>query len=166
MIVELGWFFTWLYPDSINPFRESFAYGLMIVCYLMLFLGIGRIAILGLRRFVLVNFQAAALLQGLLVLGAAAAPYMLMTVLDWDDRSYHWYQATNWVWTLSEIENSAGFWNPELTLAATIIVVAAVLVLLGNLRLMAEEVSRVRSETPRRILEESEVGGHPVFDDG
>ena len=165
MIVELGWLFTTIYPHATAAFHESFSLGLMILGYLTLFLGLGRIAILVLRRFVIVNFQAAVLLQGLLTLGAAAAPYMLMTVLDWDDRSYRWYQATNWCWTLYEAQNAAALWNDDLKIAGMLVGLGAVVVLIVNLRLMANEVSRVRSATPRRILEESESHTHPVFDE-
>ena len=133
------------------------AFGLLILAYLTLYLGLGRLVIMGLRRFVPVPFIAAVSLQVLLVLGITSAPFLLMTMMDWDDQFYVWYQATNWVWTLSEILEYGGNWTRERTIAVSLVVGFAILIFLANLFLLASEVTRTRIATPRRILEDESI---------
>jgi hypothetical protein len=157
LIVELGWIHSVVVPFSTNfstAERETLLYGCAIWCYLAVFLGLGRLFIMALRRFLIVNFAAAVLLQVLPALAAAAAPYMVVVVMDWDDGLYRWFQATNWFWTLAELQNSTTLWNNELAWALGIVGGLAALVLGVNVRWLADDVARFRAPLPRRLQEE------------
>ncbi len=154
LLIEFGLFYS-MGRSAVGGISVSEGtFGLLILGYLAFYLGLGRLAIMGLRRFVPVPFVSAVALQVLMVLGITSAPFLVMTVMDWDDQFYVWYQATNWVWTLSEILEYGGNWTRERTIAVSLVAGSAILVLLANLFLLAREVTRTRIATPRRVLEE------------
>ena len=138
--------------------------------YATIYLGLGRLAILGLRRLSDFGLAAAVMIHVLIMVAGCAIPYFIgFWENDFRSVRYTQLQVSNWVWTLSEASDKA--WSipfkvgiPGTSLGFVVPMVAVVgltaLVVLGiNLAVAAREIEATRLEAPDRIrLDLEEVG--------
>lgn len=146
------------------PDGEVIAAGVLMTCYLAIYLGIGRLMIVGLRRAVRMNVLIALLFQTFLAFVGVLAP----VVIQWltiQARSmgrqgyYTWMQYPNWLVTMNyALENrlDATPLIPGTSVPAVWLVVPAVaaVVFLLNLVSSAHELEQTRLATPIRVLED------------
>jgi hypothetical protein len=124
------------------------------------YLGIVRLAVVGLRQFAHVGMLATFLAQMVVAVAVVLFPYLLHAVSVWGDFSGSYYtllQLPNWMWTLLEIvdgSTGSGVW------AAVIVASLGSLIFLLNLIVAAREVEHVRTAAPRRVVED-ELAAHP-----
>jgi hypothetical protein len=125
-------------------------FALLLWGYLTAYLGIGRLILLWLRRYLYHRLLLSVLIHLLLVLAGAGVPYFLQAwlygILELDD--YTALQTSNWLWTLAEAADGHLSWTSEAPVAVTLV---ALFVLVVNLALAAREVEQVRQETPARV---------------
>ena len=125
-------------------------FGLMLVAYAAAYLGIGRLVILLLRRFVPTGLLLSILINSLLVLVGAASPVLFQAWLDGYGRlRYSSLQFSNWAWTLVEAADGDIWVYP--TVVATVLLGAGGIFLL-NLAFTVAEVEHVRAAVPQRVL--------------
>jgi uncharacterized membrane protein len=132
--------------------------GLLVVLYVTIYLGVTRLIFLAMRRVIYVGFAFTLLATAVLAAAGAAIPYFLsFWIVGFREPEYNILQLTNWVWTIYEVgENGLAGGHMELIMLA----VFAVSIFLVNLMLAFREVEQVRSETPRRVLDD-EAERHP-----
>ncbi len=134
-------------------------FGLLLCGYVTAYLGVGRLLVLLLRRYLYFGLLLPFLLHVILaVLGAALPTFVQAWMLgfaNFDD--YTPLQATNWFWTLYETIDGDIMATP----AVPILVSGTALgIFLINLILAAREVEQVRQEEPERVkLDELQL--HP-----
>lgn len=136
------------------------AYALMAAAYLVLYLGVGRLILLFLRRYIWGGLAMAFVIQVFLAAMGAILPFLVQ--LTWlgarfaDD--YTLLQTPNWAWTLFAIADD-GLLGVE---HAVYFLVGggAIVVFVANLVFAAREVAAVREATPQRVLED-ELLLHP-----
>jgi hypothetical protein len=129
---------------------ECAMYGLMLWSYLTAYLGLGRLVLLWLRRYVYLPVLMPLIVHALLLAVGAVVPFFVQSWLlgfqGMDD--YTPLQIPNWFWTLME----TGEGNSPAVMTAVIPVVGmAMLMLLVNLAVAAREVEQVRQEAPVRV---------------
>lgn len=126
-------------------------YGLfctLLWSYVTIYLGVGRMAILLLRRVSDFGLAAAVMIHCLLMVGGCAIPYFFSFWLnEYRAVEYSELQVSNWSWTLGEaLRSGSNVWPVLIPVVVTAIVVLAV-----NLVLAAREVDATRMETPKRL---------------
>ena len=128
------------------------SFGLAALCYVAIFLGLGRLIVAGLRRFFPVNMLLSVLLHVVLTQAAWIVPFVFLAMSDFRDQ-YSLLHITNWPWTLAEVADEQ---LTDLELAAVLISlpVAAMFVLAANLPGIVAEVRHERLARPRRVEEE------------
>jgi len=132
---------------------ESIAYfGLVALCYVVIFLGVGRLIVTGLRRFFPVNMLLTVLLHVVLSQAAWIVPFVFLAMSDYRGE-YSLLHITNWPWTLKEVADE-GLTDLELMSLLISLPLAALLVLVGNLPGIVGEVRHERLARPRRVDEE------------
>jgi hypothetical protein len=137
------------------PDISSFTgYSLMAVAYVAAYLGLGRLMILFLRRFVWGGLAMAFVVQLFLAAMGALLPFLVQLTSRWgtyyDD--YTLLQTTNWSWTLLAIAND------DLSgadyLVYLFVPAAALVVFMANMMLAAREIAAQREHTPQRVIED------------
>ncbi len=137
-------------PIWIRGIETPTLFGLLLWSYLTLYLGLGRLILLWLRRHVSLPVLMPLTIHGLLLAAGAVIPYVLQSWLLGfrGNVEYTALQIPNWYWTLGE----SGSRSPDVPVEAVIAIVAlALLLLLINLAVAAREVEQVRQETPVRV---------------
>lgn len=142
-------------------------FGILAFCYLVSYLGAGRLLIMLIRRVATCTLSAALLIQLLLVMAGTAAPLLFQySLVEFYDYDYSVLQLTNPFWTLAVTADGDIFSHTVQLLALNVplvplLLVASASVLLPlNLIATADEVRLQREETPVRVLED-EVQLHP-----
>ena len=125
---------------------------LLLLAYLMFYLGFGRLLVMTLRRFVRVTQLAAVLLQlGIALVGSLGSWVFQTWVIDISNYQVGW-QLLNWGWSLTEIADDGITSDTALTL---MLMSGLALVMFGvNLWLAVPEASAVRILAPERVLED------------
>jgi hypothetical protein len=125
---------------------------LLLLAYLMFYLGFGRLLVMTLRRFVRVTQLAAVLLQlGIALVGSLGSWVFQTWVIDISNYQVGW-QLLNWGWSLTEIADDGITTETALTL---MLMSGLALVMFGvNLWLAVPEASAVRILAPERVLED------------
>ncbi len=129
---------------------EMCAFGVVAVCYLTIYLGIGLLLARLLRRFGRVGIPLVALVQIVLVLLGVLVPG---AVHLWNRAGYSLMQITNPFWTLMEFGESRGL-PSDAPVVLLLLPVFALIVFLLNLPAVAREVRHVRIARPQRVAEE------------
>jgi ABC-type transport system involved in multi-copper enzyme maturation permease subunit len=130
--------------------ERLYVFGALIWGYVALYLGVGRLLVLLLRRYLVFGLVLPFLVHVLLALFGAALPVFLqawiMGFANFD--SYTELQASNWFWTLIEAADG----NILATPAVPLLVIGGGLgMVLIHLVLVAREVEQVRQEEPERV---------------
>ncbi len=129
--------------------------------YVVLYLGLGKLLISMLRRFVFVSLTAGFLLHVILLLAGCGGPLILsfMSSSLQFGGQYTLLHISNPIWTLAElIDNGAA--TMEALTVLLVVGSAAIIVLLLNMRAVAVEIQHHRSSLPTRVAED-EAQLHP-----
>ena len=145
-----------------GPNEEQVWYTYMLGwSYVVLYLGIGRLLINLVRRFVFVSLTAGFLLHFILLLAACGGPlilsFMFRSLRFGND--YSLLHMTNPIWTMVELWDggAAAIEGPTVLL---VIGTCAIIVLLLNFRSVAIEIQHHRRSVPQRVAED-EAELHP-----
>jgi len=155
-------------PELANDLIDTIPLLAMFWFYATIYLGLGRLAILGLRRLSDFGLAAAVMIHVLVMTAGCAVPYFIgFWHNEFRSVRYSQLQTSNWLWTLSEASDKA--WSipfkigiPEFTGTIVVPMVTVVgffaLVVLGiNFAVAAREIEATRLETPDRIRLDSEA---------
>lgn len=126
----------------------------LLTAYVVLYLGLGRLAVLGLRRVAEVTLLGCFLIQILFALGGSSLPYVITTLSErFRIAPLSPLSLPSPWWNLSQIES--GRVSPDQAFVLLLIVAAgAVVVFLINLVLAGHEARQLRIAAPRRVLED------------
>ena len=134
----------------------------LAVSYMAFYLGIGRMALMLLRRTSQFGVVVGFMVQTLVAVLGILLPILLQTIIHWNEQfNYSALQLPNWGLTLIMALDRPGevFRNPlfPITVHASAMIVFVLNVVMG-----AREVHQLREETPDRVLEEDrELAGVP-----
>jgi hypothetical protein len=123
--------------------------------YVTIFLGIGRLLVMVLRRFMHTGLILPLLLQIAILAFAAIAPLIIEGWLKgFNDLDYTPIQITNWAWTMIEAgEGDLWTW----AIVPMILYITAGCMLLLNMMFTIHEVETVRAQTPQRVVEDEQI---------
>lgn len=147
---------------SITAESASRAIGLL-TAYVAAYLGLGRLAVIGLRRMTEVTPLGCFLIQALFALGGSGLPYVMRTINDrFRVADMAWLGAPSPFWSVSGVVE--GTIAPDLEITLLIAVGAiALAIFVVNLALAGYEARQLRVATPVRVLEdEQELHPTPV----
>jgi hypothetical protein len=138
--------------------RKSFGDAAYVVgfgwSYVVGYLGLGRLLILFLRRFMFVSLTAGFLTHVILVLAGVGIPLTIqMTSRYLRNNDYTLLQMSNAFWTLGELYEH-GPSSVEASILVMIVPPFAIGMLLLNMRGVAAELRRHRVAAPQRVIEE------------
>ena len=137
-------------------------FGLLMLAYLTFYLGLGRLLVVALRRFMRMTQLAAVLLQFTLTLVGALGPWVFQTwVIDISHYRVEW-QFLNWSWSLIEVGNDGIAGDNGFLLVS--VASLAFLVFAVNLLLAIPDACVVRSAVPERVAVD-DGRGEPVAPD-
>jgi len=131
-------------------------------CYVVAYLGVGRLLISLMRRFTFVSLTAGFLLHMILLLAGCGVPQILsyMTSSLQFGGDYTLLHISNPIWTLETLMSngtiSVEVWTILLVMGPT-----AIIVLLLNIRSVAVEIQHHRRSLPERVAED-EAALHPA----
>ncbi|MEQ8837719.1 MAG: hypothetical protein RID07_13010, partial [Lacipirellulaceae bacterium] len=133
-------------------------------CYLIAYLGIGRLLIGLMRRITYVPLVAAFLLHVILLLAGVGTPAIIHEMSEqFRGSGYSLLLVTNPFWTLGELME--GGLTGYVHMLVIILPAAAVVAFLLNLRSVCAELARHRIAAPERVTEDEEEL-HPVAELG
>lgn len=135
------------------------SFALLLWGYLTVYLGVGRLILLWLRRWFLHGVALPLLIHILLLVAGVGIPLLLQAWLMGyrDIDVYTALQIPNWWWTLAETIS----WNGTVMAEVNFVVLGVALIVLGvNLIVAAKEVEQVRIDAPERVLQD-EMELHP-----
>jgi hypothetical protein len=141
------WGFTGNYNQTMAVF------GGLIVSYVVVYLGIGRLAIGLVRKVVPVSLPVGVLLQLLLVMAGTGIPLTIHLMTPGMRNSYSAIETSNPFWTLAEVGRSTAV-TVDTIWAIFIVPIVAVVVLVANLPAVVAAVRHVRIAKPVRVAEE------------
>lgn len=137
-------------------------FGLLMLAYLTFYLGLGRLLVVALRRFMRMTQLAAVLLQFTLTLVGALGPWVFQTwVIDISRYRVEW-QFLNWFWSLIEVGDDGIAGDNGFLLVS--VAGLAFLVFVVNLLLAIPDACVVRSAVPERVAVD-DGQGEPVAPD-
>jgi ABC-type transport system involved in multi-copper enzyme maturation permease subunit len=128
------------------------SFALLLWGYLTVYLGVGRLILLWLRRWFLHGVALPLLIQILLLVAGVGIPLLLQSWLMGyrDIDVYTALQIPNWWWTIAETIDGNGTVLAE----ASVVLVTALIVLAVNMVVAAKEVEQVRLDAPERVLQD------------
>jgi hypothetical protein len=144
-------------PSGRQPTASTIVLAILLVSYLTLFLGLGKLAIAAARHFAPIGLLRATAIH-LSLLGVAVAIPMAIQFSSVHGRlmGYTALQMSNPFWTLAELFDRRSL-HPDTALLVVVIPVLATLAWLGNARSIITEVRYVRVTPPKRIIEEDAI---------
>jgi len=169
MIAVVGLALVFLFSSIArpSPSLDQVVYFLILGwCYLVIFLGVGRLLISLARRFVFISMTAGFLLHMILLLAACGLP-QIFSFMSFSQQYYVQYSllhSSNPIWTLYVLIDE-GSMSVEAFTLSLILIPTALIVLLLNMRTVTAEVQYQRSLLPARVAEE-EAELHPVPEAG
>lgn len=149
---------SFLVIDVSGDERLTFRALFVVSSYAVLYLGLGRLIILALRRVASFGVIVALLMQGLLLALGVLLPLLAHTLVHWNQPQmfYSFLQYPNWaVSSLAAAEDGPLSLNGIDAIAVLIgVPIAATVVLLLNLIAAGREVLERREVLPERVVEE------------
>jgi hypothetical protein len=146
---------------------EAVTVALAAICYLIMYLGVGRLLLTLLQQFIPAGMAFSVLIHIVLLLLACLGPYVLQLSIFGDD-AYTPLQVTNPVWTLQELADGHTAWEYALTLGplqipvvVLLLMTAAGLMLPVQLVIAARELPRHSPAVAPQRVEEDERQLHP-----
>ena len=149
-------------PSNLGRVRDVTYLLIFAWCYVTIFLGLGRLIINAVRRFTFVPMAGAFLLQLILVLLGVGIPLLLQMTSNsfGSSRNYALVHVVDPLQTLRILADD-GASAVRADVSVLILISAASVVLLLNLRSVVVELRRQRLTTPERLVEE-EAMLHPA----
>jgi hypothetical protein len=137
-----------------------FIFAVMAVAYVAAYLGVGRLIVVFVRRYVWGGLAMAFVIQLFIAAMGAILPFLvqLTTLGAALADEYTLIQAPNWAWTMYAIADDS-LTGVDLAVYAIVPGVAFV-VFLMNMALAAREIAAERIQTPERVIED-ELQLHP-----
>ncbi len=129
---------------------------LLEFCYLVIYLGLGRLLAAGLRRLRQSSMLLAVLCQVLLLLMGCGIPLTIHLMLVDLRQDYSLIEISNPFWSLAEVLN-AKVATAEIIALVIFLPVVAATVFLANLPSVVAAVRQVRSAKPQRVAEEDDL---------
>jgi hypothetical protein len=140
------------HPPSLPDVAET---GVLAVCYVAIYLGLGKLVLAAVRRYDEVKLSMRVLVHILLLVAGAGTPWVIqLSSSSMRDMGYSLLQASNPIWTLFEYCSQgkppavAGNW------LITMLPVVAVCVWVFNLPSLAREMRQLRVSKPERVIED------------
>lgn len=144
-----------------GQYKELLAFTGLGICYIAIFLGVGRLLVAGARKIAEVSLLGCFLIHFLLVLGSSSLPLLIPALFG---RNRPTGLISTYVispgWTLSRMTNSMPT-TSELMFVTLVVGGTAVIVLLVNLLITAKEIRQTRTPIPKRVIED-ELVLHPA----
>lgn len=126
----------------------------LLTGYAIFYLGIGRLAVVGLRRVAHVSLMGAFLVQLLIALGGSSLPFVARTLDDRVDQiDVGVLTASSPVWTVDRLLENQLRTVEESALLVTVLA-ASVAVWLVSLGAAGAEARQARLDTPQRVLQD------------
>jgi len=148
-------------PFPVPTFARLWPLAIVLVSYLVIFLGVGRLVIAWLRRFTPVHMFVGVGMHVILLSLATAVPLVVQfSTYQFYSSGYSMLQISNPFWTLAEIGDGPTM-PLELPLFLIMLPTTAFLVFLANWKSIAGELRHVRVVPPARLVEE-EAAEHPT----
>lgn len=144
---------------------EWFLVGLFCFCYVACYLGAGRLILMLARRVARVGLFVSFLLQLVLLMLGAFAPWIVQMSIFYSD-DYTTLQLSNWFWTIKEtidgniLTHQAKFLFWTFPVVPWVLVPGTGLMVLLNLLLSSREVIHERQDAPQRVVDD-ERALHP-----
>lgn len=136
-------------------------FSVMTLLYLALYLGLGKVLLMWIRKVSVVGVLTRVLVHALLVMAGTFIPLIIHLMSDFRSAGWSLMHITNPFWTLMELSERKLM--PGATAQALMALSTATAgVLLLNLRGILEEVQFVRMAEPKRVVEE-EAALHPTL---
>ena len=154
LLASLGCFTTHSAGVPLGTLGDVVFVIVLMLGYAIAYLGIGRLAIYGLRRLTEVSLLGCFLIQVLFVLGGTCLPYLVQTLTNRArtlDGSL--FSMTSPYWNVSRVLDGGLNGTTRFNLAVALGVVALV-VFVVNLTLAAREAQQVRVAKPKRVIED------------
>lgn len=129
------------------------AFGVVLLSYVTIYLGLGKLLTAVLRRFFPVGMLLCVLLHLVLALAGAIIPFVPQAMSPHYRDDYTLFQITNWVSTLLFVAEEQTT-DLQLIVLLVALPVSALLVFLANLPGIVREVRHERVASPRRVAEE------------
>ncbi len=170
MLVVVGLSLVSMFSSTMigGPFNTDQIFNFLLLgwCYVVLFLGVGRLLISLARRFIYVSMTAGFLLHMILLLAACGIPQIIafMTLPRYNNMQYSLLHISNPIWTLYGLLD-AGSMSIDVVVSGCLLFAAALIVLLLNMRTVTAEIQVQRSMLPTRVVEE-EAQLHPAPETG
>ena len=137
------------YPEIAHPRIDRLnVFGILVWSYMALYLGLGRMIVIGLRRIASFGLPAVFLIHALVLVASSAIPTFLQFWLQkFRSADYSDVQMLNWAWSLTEALTGRWIMGP------TVFVVGGLGVCMYflNLVLAAREVEASHLPTPKRV---------------
>jgi hypothetical protein len=146
--------------SRVPPNEKMFCVGLIGLCYLTIYLGLGKLLLSAVRRVPPegVGVVLRVMLNLLLVAAGTGIPLVIQMSSDTlRHSSYSLLQITNPLWTMTEVGSPNGTLPAEIGVLLIALPVAAALVLFLNLPAVVAEVRQVRIAKPARVAEEDSL---------
>lgn len=132
--------------------------GYLLVCYLAIYLGINRLLLLAVPKYMPARMMGSFALLAVIVLFAHLIPLVLVYYLnDYRDFDYDWHQAFNIFWSISEaldnvsLGDSIFAFSSQIGVSIVILTLCAITVFGLNLMLCTRDVLLVRVAIPPRV---------------
>ncbi|MCO6044536.1 hypothetical protein NG895_11525 [Aeoliella sp. ICT_H6.2] len=135
---------------------------ILLWCYLVTYLGVGKLIIAGINRLVPVNAIAGFLLHVIFLMAGAGIPLVIqLSLRSMRNAGYTALQLSNPFWTLGELLEGGGFSDKEIILQSIVLGAVAVCILMVNMPGTAREFMQGRVALPQRVAQD-EAELHPV----
>ena len=140
-------------------------FGVLGICYIAIYLGVGRLIMMLLGRYVQVTLPLALLLEILMLLAGCGVPLVIYWMSDLRLSGYSLLHISNPLFSLFHIVEKNQALGSEAPTLLMILAPLALLVIVLNLPSILAEVRNVRIARPKRVQEEDaqiEAQLHPV----
>lgn len=145
---------SWNVATGISFTERITTFTVLAVSYVVFYLGLGKLVIRWVRRWLSAGFIGGVAVQGLLLAMGTGIPLIIYGMGPMRGDGYSLLQVTNPFWTLAEAmdRRSVSF---DLELALYILPTLAAVVFLFNVPSAVAEVRHVRIAAPARVLEDT-----------
>ncbi|MFI4876943.1 MAG: ABC transporter permease [Blastopirellula sp. JB062] len=132
------------------------AYVAATTSYVVIYLGVGRLLMIGLRRVGAGDIFLSAIIHLLLVMFGVFVPLIIQLSSSWiPNNEYSLVQIINPFWTLAAIlSDPITGGNPTLLTSVILLAIGAVMTLVLQIILSAGDIAPVRQAAPQRVIEE------------
>ncbi|TWT34260.1 ABC transporter permease [Blastopirellula retiformator] len=157
--IALGWLSSEFGTATFVDYRTVAVYSAVAAAYVVLYLGIGRLLMMGVRRLGSGDIFLSAIIHLLLLLFGVFFPIIIQLSSYWlpsDD--YSLVQISNPFWTLTMImDDSYAIFNSELGIAVVLLVGGAAMMFVLQVVISAPDIVPSAQAAPRRVAEEDRL---------